>query len=107
MSDLNTAKLEELIKFFEDGEWKASEGTKAWQLFFYTKEGMHGMQIIKAPKTGTPYAEYWPELYQERYIMYCLNELPKKYKELEQKYNGLKEENAALDNRYNYLNHDE
>jgi len=41
-----------------EGPWYTEEGADTWQLF----GGYLGMQqLIKAPKHGTNYAEYWPD----------------------------------------------
>lgn len=37
-----------------DGVWRAQDGEQCWTLH------ADPVQILKAPKTGTPYAEYWP-----------------------------------------------
>lgn len=47
------------------GPWFAQETTDTWQLF----GGFHGnLQLVKAPKHGTNYAEYWPEKEDAKFI---------------------------------------
>jgi len=47
------------------GPWHAQETGDVWQLF----GGLHGnMQLVKAPKHGTNYAEYWPEEADAKFI---------------------------------------
>lgn len=44
--------------------WYAEENDRCWQLFsrqWFNGTEVHPLQLIKAPKKGTPYAEYWPE----------------------------------------------
>ncbi len=42
---------------YTPGPWEATEDEDCWRLL-----GRNGVpQILKAPKRGTPYAEYWPD----------------------------------------------
>ncbi len=42
---------------YTPGPWEATENENCWRLL-----GRNGFpQILKAPKRGTPYAEYWPD----------------------------------------------
>lgn len=43
------------------GPWWAEDSADCWRLMGGAAHPhAHGMQILKAPKHGTPYAEYWP-----------------------------------------------
>lgn len=45
------------------GPWYAEENDACWQLFAEQRlhgQFVHPLQLLKAPKRGTPYAEYWP-----------------------------------------------
>jgi hypothetical protein len=42
------------------GPWEAEETARCWMLFGAVTPRLHPLQLIKAPKRGTPYAEYWP-----------------------------------------------
>lgn len=71
--------VRELLSKATPGPWYAEDGGKVWQLFArrimplpegtpdelreLMPDGMEGhpLQLIKAAKEGTPYAEYWPE----------------------------------------------
>jgi hypothetical protein len=42
------------------GPWEAEDNEACWKLFGAVRPRVHPLQLIKAPKHGTPYAEYWP-----------------------------------------------
>ena len=42
------------------GPWEAEDDEDCWRLFGAVTPNMHPLQLIKAPKHSTPYAEYWP-----------------------------------------------
>ena len=42
------------------GPWEAEDHGDCWQLFGAAVPGFPPLQLIKAPKHGTLYAEYWP-----------------------------------------------
>jgi hypothetical protein len=42
------------------GPWEAEETATCWMLFGAVTPRLHPLQLIKAPKRDTPYAEYWP-----------------------------------------------
>ena len=47
------------------GPWFTQENADTWQLF----GGLHGnLQLVKAPKHGTNYAEYWPDEEDAKFI---------------------------------------
>lgn len=78
----------DLVEYFSDFEWSSYRADNGeWKLFLHqiseelTFASTHGLQIICAP-TNKAWS-YWPEPHQEQYILYCLNELPKRVKELE------------------------
>ena len=70
------AFLDRLRKAASPGRWWAEDGREHWQLFVSENPDYHGRQIIKAPKAGTPYAEYWPNEYDAALIVAALNTLP-------------------------------
>jgi predicted RNase H-like nuclease (RuvC/YqgF family) len=52
------AEYRKMLAAATPGPWIVSEDDDMWQLF----GGNYGhMQILKAPKRGTDYAEYWPD----------------------------------------------
>lgn len=62
----------------QEYEWFAEEDEFSWQLFkryISEDETMITMplQILKAPKKGTPYAEYWPQERESKIIIDALN----------------------------------
>lgn len=60
MSDL-IERLQDVINKAGTGEWIAEESEDAWELYQVNQNAFfHPMKLIKAPKHGTPYAEYWP-----------------------------------------------
>ncbi|HZL94052.1 MAG TPA: hypothetical protein VFB99_10425 [Vicinamibacterales bacterium] len=53
------------------GPWATEENDVCWQLFAEVRldgEVVHPQQLIKAPKRGTVYAEYWPNAGDSRFI---------------------------------------
>jgi hypothetical protein len=50
------------------GPWEAEESDDCWQLFGAVTPHTHPLQLIKAPKHGTPYAEYWPHAADSAHI---------------------------------------
>lgn len=56
------AELDRLITLEDNATrapWWQEDTSDAWMLFGGDPSA-HGLQLIKAPKHGTPYAEYWP-----------------------------------------------
>jgi len=51
-------------------DWYACEDENCWMLFA-DGEPRISPQILKAPKTGTPYAEYWPDEPNTEFIVYA------------------------------------
>lgn len=78
------------------GEWGADETDDAWRLFLYTSPTAHGNQILKAPKHGTPYAEYWPMPAEAAYILAACNAFPALLAEVQFLRAGLGEIAASL-----------
>jgi hypothetical protein len=48
----------------------------SWDLYSIPDPVAHGFKILKAPKRGTPYAEYWPNAAETKYILAALNLFP-------------------------------
>lgn len=65
------------------GPWKAEEGDDHWQLFGAVTVHMHPLQLIKAPKHGTPYAEYWPSEADSAFIAAARADVPRLLKAVE------------------------
>ena len=66
--------------------WYVREDERMWQLFYGPETGLAlDFQIIKAPKKDTPYAEYWPDAEQTRFIVDALNRAEEKRGELQEK----------------------
>lgn len=54
------------------GPWYAEDGENTWSL-----HQVYGpLQILKAPKRGTPYAEYWPNKADAALITHARTDLP-------------------------------
>jgi hypothetical protein len=64
---------------WEDQEYWSEESENSWQLFRKHPQDRdcHPLQILKAPKKGTPYAEYWPNEEENKFIVDALNEKSK------------------------------
>ena len=60
-----------------NGTWLYEEDEHSWQLFFLPVNGVMPVQIIKAAKKNTPYAEYWPSPKEAAFILKALNEASK------------------------------
>ena len=56
------------IKIYHGDPWNADESEDSVRIF----RGM--LQIIKAPKHGTPYEEYWPSPDMLQWMLDALNE---------------------------------
>lgn len=73
---LDLELLKKLYKAMPDRWWIENQEL-VWQLF---RDGGnpqgHGFQVLKAPKNGTPYAEYWPDEDEASFIIAALNNLP-------------------------------
>jgi hypothetical protein len=55
-------------------KWFVREDDRTWCLFYGQQNGCTlDLQIIKAPKIDTPYAEYWPTPEQTKFILDALN----------------------------------
>lgn len=55
------------LKTYEGDPWHADEDDDCVRIF------RGHLQIIKAPKHGTPYEEYWPEPKMLSWILQALN----------------------------------
>lgn len=68
------------IRAFEQaatpGPWEAEDHDDCWQLFGAVTTFGHPMQLIKAPKSGTPYAEYWPDEADADFIVTARTAMP-------------------------------
>lgn len=56
-----------------NGTWSYEEDENCWQLFYLPVGGMMPMQILKAAKQMTPFAEYWPDSLEAKFIVDALN----------------------------------
>lgn len=79
------AELRRLVDNATLGPWRALESRDTWTLHgearaFHTTKAKPivapSMQILKAPKHGTPYAEYWPNEFDGKLIVDAVNFLP-------------------------------
>jgi hypothetical protein len=59
------------------GPWLAEDSGDCWQLFGAVTPGIHPLQLIKAPKCGTPYAEYWPDDADAVFIAAARSDMPR------------------------------
>lgn len=61
------------------GLWWVEETDDVWKLYYAGTDdpdaNQHGYQIIKAPKRGTKYKEYWPDELDTDFILTALNGL--------------------------------
>lgn len=55
--------------------WSADESEQSWRLFEGENEYGFGKQILKAPKHGTPYAEYWPTPADAEFIVHAREDM--------------------------------
>lgn len=80
-------KLDELRKLVDEatlGPWRYEESKDTWTLHGEargfkgrTKDGFGpSMQILKAPKRGTDYAEYWPNAADGALLVMAVNMFP-------------------------------
>jgi len=81
---IKLAALRKLIDEATLGPWWVLESPDAWTLHGEAREfraiskrsGAPSMQILKAAKHGTPYAEYWPNAADGKLIVDAVNFLP-------------------------------
>jgi hypothetical protein len=59
------------------GPWEGEDDEDCWRLFGATGTGLHPLQILKAPKHGTPYAEYWPRKNDAEFIAHARSDVPR------------------------------
>jgi hypothetical protein len=59
------------------GPWEADDDEDCWRLFGAVTGILHPMQLIKAPKHGTPYAEYWPNEADAAFIVASRSFVPR------------------------------
>lgn len=89
MSDEHRAllmRLDELRKMVDEatlGPWRSLENNDTWTLHGNAREfkgkakgGTPSMQILKAPKRGTSYQEYWPNVADSALITTAVNMFP-------------------------------
>jgi hypothetical protein len=76
-------KLAELRKMVDEatlGPWSSMESKDHWSLHGHARQFKGkikpSMQILKAPKHGTPYAEYWPNAADGAIITKAVNFFP-------------------------------
>jgi hypothetical protein len=66
-----------LCKACPPGPWDVEETVDTWVLFSAPAgEGLATVQILKAPKHGTPYAEFWPDQPTGELIRVCRTIIP-------------------------------
>ncbi|WP_342409843.1 hypothetical protein [Paenibacillus sp. FSL R10-2778] len=65
-----------------EGPWTDSEDDSMWMLF---GGHMGAMQLIKAPKRSTPFAEYWPDKVDVNFIKGARTALPYWLKEAKER----------------------
>lgn len=54
-------RIRELAEAAYPGPWTSDESDDCWRLHSQPDRRFPSMQILKAPKKDTPYAEYWPD----------------------------------------------
>lgn len=74
ISDADLAALERLEQAATAGPWLYAENDDCWQLF--GGDGPMPLQLLKAPKRDTPYAEYWPTETDAELLCQARNALP-------------------------------
>lgn len=64
------------------GHWWDEVSDDSWDLYCSGTDDpnaiVHGYKIVKAPKRGTPYAEYWPTTEEAKHIVDALNAYDRK-----------------------------
>ena len=59
------------------GRWWAEDSEDSWDLYYSGTDNpnaiVHGYKVLKAPKHGTPYAEYAPSPEEAEHIVAALN----------------------------------
>lgn len=80
------SKISDLRRLVDEatlGPWRYESSRETWTLHGEAREfkgkakgGSPGMQILKAPKTGTQYAEYWPTLADGELLVTAVNMFP-------------------------------
>lgn len=94
MSSLDLESLKALCDAATPGPWWIEENEQVWVL-----QGVHAVippqldgaipeqvinhQILKAPKMGTPYAEYWPSRADAEFIVRARTDMPALIAEVE------------------------
>ena len=59
------------------GPWEAEENEDCWELYGAVRPMLHPLKLIKAPKHGTPYAEYWPLPNDADFIAHARTDVPR------------------------------
>jgi hypothetical protein len=60
------------------GPWEAEDDEDCWRLFGNAGfSGRHPLQLLKAPKHGTPYAEYVPGPADADFIVAARSDIPR------------------------------
>lgn len=79
-ADETTAALERWKQATEaatPAPWGDEDSDDCWRLFGALTTGRHPLQLIKAPKRGTPYAEYWPTPADAEFIVTARTAMPR------------------------------
>jgi hypothetical protein len=71
------AECREIEQAATPGPWEAEENDDCWQLFGAVTPNFHPLQLIKAPKRDTPYAEYWPNDADAAFIVAARTAFPR------------------------------
>ena len=69
---LDTAAIQARADAATPGPWEAVDTDQHWSLHMQD----FPMQILKAPKQGTPYAEYWPNTADAAFIVAARTDVP-------------------------------
>jgi hypothetical protein len=56
--------------------WETEDSESCWKLFGAVRPYAHPLQLIKAPKRDTPYAEYWPGAADSDFIVAARTAMP-------------------------------
>lgn len=91
-TELRVAQIRARTEAATPGPWWADETRECWRLhgaaFTVPAQGevpgqVMNRQILKAPKCGTPYAEYWPGAADAEFIVMARDDVPFLLAELE------------------------
>lgn len=71
------AKLRALTDTATNEPWDDEDDDDCWRLFGSRGDANHPIQLLKAPKHGTPYAEYWPSEADAAFIVAARSAVPR------------------------------